>query len=71
MAQKGQHFQQHRKFDDILISGSVLHRGSAGNVATVNSDDIALMSAASGITHEQLHSPYPVARAASRSIDRH
>ena len=39
-----------------LISGSVFHRDSAGNVQTVNSGDIALMNAGSGITHEELAS---------------
>ena len=37
-----------------LMSGSVRHADSAGNVATIRQGDVALMSAGSGITHEEM-----------------
>ena len=36
-----------------LMSGSVRHADSAGNVATIQQGDVALMSSGSGITHEE------------------
>ena len=40
-----------------LLSGSIRHRDSANNTATIHPGDMALMVAGSGITHEEVPNP--------------
>lgn len=40
-----------------LFKGTMNHADSAGNVATIQSGDIALMTSGSGLTHEELPDP--------------
>ncbi|MFN7971374.1 MAG: pirin family protein [Acidobacteriota bacterium] len=49
----------HRGFETVTIvyQGEVSHRDSAGNSGTVGPGDVQWMTAASGVLHEELHSP--------------
>lgn len=53
----GQH--PHRGFETVTIvyDGEVAHRDSAGNGGTIGPGDVQWMTAASGIVHEEFHSP--------------
>jgi len=53
----GQH--PHRGFETVTIvyDGEVSHRDSAGNGGTIGSGEVQWMTAASGIVHEEFHSP--------------
>lgn len=49
----------HRGFETVTIvySGEVAHRDSAGNGGLIGPGDVQWMTAASGILHEEFHSP--------------
>ena len=49
----------HRGFETVTIvyQGEVAHRDSAGNAGLVGPGDVQWMTAASGILHEEFHSP--------------
>jgi quercetin 2,3-dioxygenase len=49
----------HRGFETVTIvySGEVAHRDSAGNGGVIGPGDVQWMTAASGILHEEFHSP--------------
>ena len=49
----------HRGFETVSIvyDGEVAHRDSAGNGGTIGPGDVQWMTAASGILHEEFHSP--------------
>lgn len=49
----------HRGFETVSIAyqGSVSHRDSAGNSGTIGEGDVQWMTAASGVVHEEMHSP--------------
>ncbi len=53
----GQH--PHRGFETVTIvyDGEVAHRDSAGNGGVIGPGDVQWMTAASGIIHEEFHSP--------------
>ena len=53
----GQH--PHRGFETVTIvySGEVEHRDSTGNGGVIGPGDVQWMTAASGILHEEFHSP--------------
>ncbi|MEK6540770.1 MAG: pirin family protein [Pseudomonadota bacterium] len=53
----GQH--PHRGFETVTIAyqGEVAHRDSAGNAGVIGAGDVQWMTAASGIIHEEFHSP--------------
>lgn len=53
----GQH--PHRGFETVTIvyDGEVSHRDSAGNGGIIGSGEVQWMTAASGIVHEEFHSP--------------
>ncbi|MDP9083561.1 MAG: pirin family protein [Pseudomonadota bacterium] len=49
----------HRGFETVTIvyQGEVAHRDSAGNAGVIGPGDVQWMTAASGILHEEFHSP--------------
>jgi redox-sensitive bicupin YhaK (pirin superfamily) len=49
----------HRGFETVTIvySGEVSHRDSGGNGGTIGPGDVQWMTAASGVLHEEFHSP--------------
>ncbi|HVT91687.1 MAG TPA: pirin family protein [Bryobacteraceae bacterium] len=49
----------HRGFETVTIAyqGEVAHRDSAGNSGTIRPGDVQWMTAASGVVHEEMHSP--------------
>ena len=49
----------HRGFETVTIvyQGEVAHRDSAGNGSTIGPGDVQWMTAASGLMHEEFHSP--------------
>ncbi len=49
----------HRGFETVTIiySGELAHRDSAGNRGTIGPGDVQWMTAASGVVHEEFHSP--------------
>ena len=49
----------HRGFETVTIvyAGEVAHRDSAGNGGLIGPGDVQWMTAASGILHEEFHSP--------------
>ena len=49
----------HRGFETVTIvyQGEVAHRDSAGNGGTIGPGDVQWMTAASGLMHEEFHSP--------------
>ena len=53
----GQH--PHRGFETVTVAyqGGVEHRDSAGNHGTIGPGDVQWMTAASGLIHEEFHSP--------------
>lgn len=57
--QRGVGEHPHRGFETVTIvySGEVEHRDSAGNGGRIGAGDVQWMTAASGILHEEYHSP--------------
>ena len=58
-AQHGVGSHPHRGFETVTIAyqGEVTHKDSAGGGGTIKSGDVQWMTAASGVVHEEFHSP--------------
>lgn len=58
-AQHGVGSHPHRGFETVTIaySGEVTHKDSAGGGGTIKTGDVQWMTAASGVVHEEFHSP--------------
>ena len=57
--QRGVGEHPHRGFETVTIAyqGSVAHRDSGGNAGVIYPGDVQWMTAASGVVHEELHTP--------------
>lgn len=49
----------HRGFETVtlVLEGELLHQDSAGNKGSIRSDEVQWMTAASGVLHQEYHSP--------------
>lgn len=58
-AQHGVGSHPHRGFETVTIAyqGEVTHKDSAGGGGTIKTGDVQWMTAASGVVHEEFHSP--------------
>lgn len=58
-AQHGVGSHPHRGFETVTIAyqGEVTHKDSSGGGGTIRSGDVQWMTAASGVVHEEFHSP--------------